>query len=68
MNMNAALYAQLCITHLYLEEIYEIIVFVEVTASWASPREQSPQADSMVLFGAFCNFLCIKNEKKTVPK
>lgn len=40
--------------------------FVEVTgpglASYPPPR--SPQADSMVLFGAFCNFLCTRKKKK----
>lgn len=55
-----------CMTHLYLAEIYEIKRFVEVTG------RRSPQADSMVLFGAFCNFLCTRRKKekrkKNVPK
>lgn len=38
--------------------------FVEVTGVGLAPRSQSPQADSMVLFGDFCNFLCIKKTKK----
>lgn len=44
--------------------------FVEVTGSGLAsyPQPGSPQADSMVLFGAFCNFCVQKKEKKTVPK
>lgn len=33
-------------------------------ASYPPPR--SLQADSMVLFGAFCNFLCTKKRKKNL--
>lgn len=44
--------------------------FVEVTSSGLAscPQPGSPQADSMVLFGAFCNFCVQKKKKKTVPK
>lgn len=44
--------------------------FVEVTSSGLAsyPQPASPQADSMVLFGAFCNFCVQKKKKKTVPK
>lgn len=40
--------------------------FVEVTSSGLAsyPQPGSPQADSMVLFGAFCNFLCTKKIRK----
>lgn len=40
--------------------------FVEVTSSGLAsyPQPGSPQADSMVLFGAFCNFCVQKKEKK----
>lgn len=67
-GISAARHAERCVTHLYLEEIYEIKRFVEVTGS------RLPQADSMVLFGAFCNFLCTRRKnknrkrKKNVPK
>ncbi len=39
--------------------------FVEVTSSGLAsyPQPASPQADSMVLFGAFCNF-CVQKKKK----
>lgn len=59
---SAARRAERCMTHLYLEEIYEIKRFVEVTGS------RSPQADSMVLFGAFCNFLCTRRKKTKIEK
>lgn len=38
---------------------------MEVTGSGSAscPRPRSPQADSMVLFGAFCNF-CVQKKKK----
>lgn len=44
--------------------------FVEVTGPGLAscPPPRSPQADSMVLFGAFCNFLCTKKKKKTCSK
>lgn len=44
--------------------------FVEVTGSGSAscPQPRSPQADSMVLFGAFCNFCVQKKKKETVPK
>lgn len=57
-GIGAARHAERRVTHLYLEEIYEIKRFVEVTGS------RSPQADSMVLFGAFCNFLCTRRKKQ----
>lgn len=39
---------------------------MEVTSSGLAsyPQPGSPQADSMVLFGAFCNFLCTKKIRK----
>lgn len=39
--------------------------FVEVTGSGLAsyPQPRSPQADSMVLFGAFCNF-CVQKKKR----
>lgn len=44
--------------------------FVEVTSSGIAsyPKAGSPQADSMVLFGAFCNFCVQKKEKKNCSK
>lgn len=44
--------------------------FVEVTGSGLAsyPQPGSPQADSMVLFGAFCNFCVQKKEKKNCSK
>lgn len=61
LGVGAASYAELCILHLYLEELYES--FVEVDR-----RRVSELTAARVITGrfngAFCNFSCTKN----VPK
>lgn len=61
MGVGAASRAELCILHLYLEELYES--FVEVDR-----RRVSALTAARVITGrfngAFCNFLCTKKKKK----
>lgn len=74
MGISAASHAELCMTHLILRREIWDNCFVEVTSAGLAsyPQPASPQADSMVLFGAFCNFCVQKKKKKkkkiTVPK
>lgn len=65
----AVSHAELCVTHLYVEEVYEITVFVEVTKLWVGepPRSRGHHRPIQWCFlELFVIFVYKKKKKKNL--